>query len=83
MREKRLEQIERRIEGIKKALLEISTMRPGSLTLQYKDRKTMHRGLLADQLYPSNEEPHGVCAPGMGQGTSPPHRDPQAIQATG
>ena len=39
MTEKRLLQIERRIEGIKKALLEIGPMRPGSLTLQYKDRK--------------------------------------------
>ena len=32
-------QIERRIEGIKKALLEIGPMRPGSLTRQYKDPK--------------------------------------------
>ena len=35
----RLTQIERRIEGIKKALLEIGPMRPGSLTRQYKDPK--------------------------------------------
>lgn len=39
MSEKRMQQIERRIEGIKKALLEIGPMRPGSLTRQYKDRK--------------------------------------------
>jgi hypothetical protein len=39
MSEKRIQQIERRIEGIKKALLEIGLMRPGSLTLQYKDPK--------------------------------------------
>lgn len=36
MSEKQLQQIERRIEGIKKALLEIGPMRPGSLTRQYK-----------------------------------------------
>lgn len=39
MSEKRIQQIEQRIEGIKKALLEIGPMRPGSLTLQYKDPK--------------------------------------------
>ena len=37
MSEKRMQQIERRIEGIKQALLEIGPMRPGSLTRQYKD----------------------------------------------
>ena len=39
MSQKRIQQIERRIEGIKKALLEIGPMRPGSLTRQYKDPK--------------------------------------------
>jgi hypothetical protein len=39
MSEKRIQQIERRIEEIKQALLEIGPMRPGSLTLQYKDPK--------------------------------------------
>jgi len=39
MSEKRLKQIERRIERIKAALLEIGLMRPGSLTRQYKDPK--------------------------------------------
>ena len=34
-----IKQIERRIEGVKKALLEIGPMRPGSLTRQYKDPK--------------------------------------------
>ena len=37
MSKKRMQQIEQRIEGIKKALLEIGPMRPGSLTRQYKD----------------------------------------------
>ena len=37
MSQKRLQQIERRIDWIKMALLEIGPMRPGSLTRQYKD----------------------------------------------
>ena len=39
MSEKRIQQIERRIERIKEALSQIGPMRPGSLTRQYKDRK--------------------------------------------
>jgi len=37
MSEKRIQQIERRIERIKQALSRIGPMRPGSLTRQYKD----------------------------------------------
>ena len=37
MSRKRIQQIERRIDRIKRALLEIGPMRPGSLTCQYKD----------------------------------------------
>jgi hypothetical protein len=37
MSQKRIQQIEQRIDRIKKALLEIGPMRPGSLTRQYKD----------------------------------------------
>ena len=37
MSQKRIRQIEQRIDRIKKALLEIGPMRPGSLTRQYKD----------------------------------------------
>ena len=37
MSQKRIRQIEQRIDGIKRALLEIGPMRPGSLTRQYKD----------------------------------------------
>lgn len=40
MDEKRLKQIDRKIERIKKAFLKIGPMRPGSLTRQYKDPKT-------------------------------------------
>lgn len=39
MSEKRIRQIERRIERIKAALRHVGPMRPGSLTRQYKDRK--------------------------------------------
>ena len=37
MNQKRIQQIERRIDRIKRALREIGSMRPGSLTRQYKD----------------------------------------------
>jgi len=37
MSEKRIQQIEFRLQPIKRALLEIGPMRPGSLTRQYKD----------------------------------------------
>ena len=37
MSQNRIQQIERRIDRIKRALLEIGPMRPGSLTRQYKD----------------------------------------------
>ncbi len=39
MSEKRIQQIERRIDRIKEELKKIGPMRPGSLTRQYKDRK--------------------------------------------
>jgi len=39
MNEKRIQQIERKIERIKETLSHIGPMRPGSLTCQYKDRK--------------------------------------------
>ena len=37
MSQKRIQQIEQRIDRIKRRLLEIGPMRPGSLTRQYKD----------------------------------------------
>ncbi len=40
MSRKRIQQIERRIDGIKKELQKIGPMRPGSLTRQYRDPKT-------------------------------------------
>jgi len=40
MSQKRIRQIEQRIDRIKRALLEIGPMRPGSLTRQYKDPNT-------------------------------------------
>jgi hypothetical protein len=39
MSDKRIQQIERRIDRIKKALMRIGPMRPGSLSRQYKDRQ--------------------------------------------
>ncbi len=39
MSEKRIQQIDRRIDRIKTALSHVGPMRPGSLTRQYKDRK--------------------------------------------
>ena len=40
MNQKRIQQIEQRIDRIKRALLQIGPMRPGSLTRQYKDPNT-------------------------------------------
>jgi len=37
MSQKRIQRIEQKIDRIKRALLEIGRMRPGSLTRQYKD----------------------------------------------
>jgi len=37
MSQKRIQRIEQKIDRIKRALLEIDRMRPGSLTRQYKD----------------------------------------------
>ena len=82
MSQKRIQQIEQRIDRIKRTLLEIGPMRPG-LTRQYQDPPTPHRSLLADQLYSSDEEPHGVRPPGMGERDSPPHCDSQALQTSG
>ncbi len=44
MNQKRLQQIEKRIERIKAALQEIGPMRPGSLTRQYRDPETRTGG---------------------------------------
>ena len=43
MSQKQIQQIERKIDRIKRTLLEIGPMRPGSLTRQYKDPKN-HAG---------------------------------------
>ncbi len=44
MSEKRIRQIEARIERIKVALSHVGPMRPGSLTRQYKDRENQTGG---------------------------------------
>src|ERR1035437_3829404 len=51
MSQKRARQIERRIDRIKKALLEIGAMRPGSLSRQYKDPEH-HPGAYWQISYP-------------------------------
>ena len=43
MSQKRIRQIEQKIDRIKRTLMEIGPMRPGSLTRQYKDPKN-HAG---------------------------------------
>ena len=53
MSEKRIRQIERRIERIKKELAKIGPMRPGSLTRQYKNPKEK-RGPYWQISYTSN-----------------------------
>ena len=49
MSHKRMQQIERRIDRIKNALLEIGPMRPGSLTRQYKDPTHYSGPRISDQ----------------------------------
>src|SRR5450631_4700372 len=44
---------------------------------------TPHRGLLADQLYPSDEEPHGIRTQGIRKGSAPSDRGLQAVQTFG
>jgi hypothetical protein len=83
MSQKRIRQIEQRIDRIKRALQEIGPMRPGSLTRQYKDPQH-HTGAYWQISYTRQmKSRHGVRPPGMGEGHSPPDRDPQAVQASG
>lgn len=42
--DKKLSQIQEKIEGVKKELMEIGEMRPGSLTRQYQNRKEKKGG---------------------------------------
>ena len=50
MSQKRIQQIEQRIDRIKKALLQIGPMRPGSLTRQYQDPRHQTARELAQKL---------------------------------
>ena len=81
--EKRMQQIERRIEGIKKALLEIGPMRPGSLTRPYQDPQqrtgaywqiSYTRQMKSRTEYVRKEYVKEV---------RPPVRNPQAVQTSG
>jgi hypothetical protein len=82
MSRKRIRRIERRIDRIKRALLEIGPMRPGSLTRQYKD--TQHHGAYWQISYTRRmKKSYRVRPPGMDDGDPPPDRDPQALQESG
>jgi len=83
MSQKWIQQIEQRIDRIKKALLEIGPMRPGSLTRQYKDpqhRVGAYWQISYTRRMKSRTE---LRSPGMREGTSPPDRSPQAVQTPG
>src|SRR5260370_38200555 len=56
---------------------------PGLADPTIQTSRTPHRGLLADQLYPPDEEPHGVRPKGIGEGDSPPDCHPQTLHAFG
>src|SRR5664279_2571182 len=56
---------------------------PGFTDPPIQGSPTPHRGLLADQLYPTDEEPHRVRPQGIRKGGAPPDRDPQAVQTSG
>ena len=83
MSQKRIQQIEQRIDRIKRTLVEIGPMRPGSLTRQYKDPQHRTGAYWQNQLHPSDEEPHGVRPTGMREGASSTDRNPQAVQTPG
>ena len=79
MSQKRIRQIERRIDRIKTALLEIGPMRPGSLTRQYKNPQR-HAGAYWQISYTRRMKSRTEYVPGMGEGPSSPDRESQAIQ---
>ena len=80
MSEKRIQQIEFRLQQIKRALLEIGPMRPGSLTRQYKDPQH-HLGAYWQISYTRRMKSRTeIRSQGMGKGGAPPDRHPQALQ---
>jgi hypothetical protein len=85
MSQKRIQQIEQRIDRIKRALLEIGPMRPGSLTRQYKDPKNQTGAYwqISYTRQMKSRTEHGVRSPGMREGASPPDCNPQAVQTPG
>jgi len=59
---KKLNRIEERISKIKEELGKMGEMRPGTLSRPNTNSPPeQSRGLLAVELYPQNEEPHGIC----------------------
>src|ERR1035437_4164290 len=83
MSQKRIQQIERRIDRIKRALPGDRPDAPGLADPPVQGSPAPSRGLLADQLYPPDEEPHGVRPQGMREGYSPPDGESQAVQTSG
>ena len=80
MSQKRIQQIEFRLQQIKRALLEIGPMRPGSLTRQYKDPQH-HVGAYWQISYTRRMKSRTeYVRKELGKGGAPPDRHPQALQ---
>ena len=80
MSEKRIQQIEFRLQQIKRALLEIGPMRPGSLTRQYKDPQH-HLGAYWQISYTRRMKSRTeYVRKELGKGGAPPDRHLQALQ---
>jgi len=62
----KLKQLEKAILKIKKELLELAPMRPGSLRCNIR-RRRKERSLLSAQLHAQDAQPDSVCAVGMGR----------------
>ena len=73
-------QIEEKIAGIKKQLLEIGEMRPGSLTYQYRKPKEKEGGcVLPDKLHAQNAEQIGIRLPRIRERPTQPNNGLQEL----
>ncbi len=61
MQEKNEQAAERRVQAAKKAIMELGPMRPGLLTVQYRDR-AHRRGAQAAELHVAAAQPLGARA---------------------
>ena len=80
MSRKRIQQIERRIDGIKKELQKIGPMRPGSLTRQYKNPENRDGAYWQISYTRQMKSQNGIRPPGMGRGGAQTDREVQAVQ---